>query len=102
MKNYEKIKNILTNKLSIDQLIIYIDNKVKESNKFYELDPIIFNSNIIESMKNIYDKYINTNICEFFKELTYKHCELMSLIYEKLFKSLDLELIFGEIMILKL
>ncbi len=61
--------------------------------------------NMLKNIQSIYSDKYKENICEFFKQLTYSHCDIMAMIDENIFKSLGLKLSEAEsdnLMILKL
>jgi hypothetical protein len=82
-KNKEKLINLKTKDISFDLLkniiIKEVKNKQKNINK------------LIEQVKNIYDKYLDDNIMNFFKKLKYSSCVLFSLIHSELILLLKLK-----------
>ena len=100
--NYNTIRKLKTRYIIFNQFIKLIKKRIVNSKEIYINDPIIFNDIIINDILEIYKRYQNNNICLFFNEFTHKYCDLMSLIYEKLFDHLKLKFIIGENMILNL
>jgi hypothetical protein len=100
--NYNTIIKLKTKDIIFDKFIKLIEKKITNSKEIYINDSIIFNDIIIDDIKLIYNNHSDDNICKFFDEFTHEHCELMTLIYEKLFKTLGLKYINGENMILNL
>lgn len=82
-KNKEKLINLKTKDISFDLLkniiIKEVKNKQKDMNK------------LIEQVKKIYNKYLDDNIMNFFKELKYWSCVLFSLIHSELILLLELK-----------
>ena len=100
--NHNLLKNIKTGYILFNKLIKFINRGIKYGREVFKEHPIIFNDEIIDDIKKMYNKYVNENICLFFNEFTLKYCDLMSIIYLQLFKYLNLKYIHGENMILTL
>ena len=97
------IKKMKTHNLRFDLFIGLVFDKIKLEN----LDIITSDKLIIllKDIQLIYSNNYNHLICEFFKELTYKYCDIISMIDDEIFDLLDLKLSEAEsrnIMVLKL
>ncbi len=101
-KNYNKIKNLKTKDLNIDTLINIIRQKTNEFKQIHKPDTVNFNDLTISNIKILYDVYYELEICRFFSKFSRYFCELMSLIWKKLFEVLNLEISNAELMILDL
>jgi hypothetical protein len=101
--NKEILIELKTHNLRFDILIGFIYDKI-----IVELLDNISSVqilNLLKSIQQIYSEKYKENICEFFKQLTYTHCDIMAMIDEDIFKSLGLKLSEAEsdnLMILKL
>jgi hypothetical protein len=100
--NNTKIMNMKTSDIIFDKFIKFIKKSIDSSIEIYKDTPINFNQYVIDDIKQIYENNQNNNISMFFNEFTLKHCDLMSLIYIRLFDHLKLKYINGELMMLKL
>ena len=101
-ENCKLIKQKVTKDLNFDDLINIINVAITENSNIFKSEPINFDEKIISNIKIVYDAYYELEICRFFNKFSRYFCELMSIIWTKLFKHLKLQIINGELMIKKL
>ena len=100
--NYKRLMKLKTHNMQFKNFINLINKQISNYSELDNINKIKFDEKIISNIKKIYDKYENDNICLFFKEFTLNYCNIMCLIYEKLFKYLKLDYIDAERMFLTL
>ena len=100
--NYTKLMKLKTHNMKFNNFIELINKQIENYFELDKINSIKIDDKIISDIKKIYDKYNNENVCLFFKECTLNYCDIMCLIYLKLFKYLKLDYINAERMILTL